>query len=104
MPGLPAAFPPRRKLFRDRFQAVDIYLAVIGMGGWHDFILLYGSIWVLGDSVAISWYAVGLKKSFARGLTIALRLWYLMSVPRAMAQGTDTSKASTTDGRNLTSA
>ena len=59
----------RRKLFRDRFQAVDIYPAVIGMGGRHDFILLCGLIWGRGDSVAISWYICGLKKSFAMGLT-----------------------------------
>ena len=52
----------RRKLFRDRLRAVDIYPAVIGMGGWHDFILLYGLIWGRGDSAAISWYAAGLKK------------------------------------------
>ena len=68
-PGLPAAFPPRRKLFRDRFQAVDICSAVVHMGERHGFVLLCGSIWGRGDSVAISWYAVGLKKSFARGLT-----------------------------------
>lgn len=57
----------RRKLFRDRFQAVDICSAVVRGSGWHDFILLYGLIWGRGDSAAISWYAVGLKKSFARG-------------------------------------
>lgn len=86
----------RRKLFRDRLRGVDIYPAVVRGGGWHDFILLYGLIWGRGDSAAISWYAAGLKKSFEKGLTSGRRLWYLMSVPRTRAQGTDTSKASTT--------
>ena len=34
----------RRKLFRDRFQAVDICSAVVRGDGWHVLILLYGLI------------------------------------------------------------
>ena len=33
-PGLPAAFPPRRKLFRDRFKpSISIPLSSVGVGG-----------------------------------------------------------------------
>ena len=98
----------RRKLFRDRLRGVDIYPAVVRGGGWHDFILLYGSIWGRGDSVAISWYAVGLKKSFARGLTNVTRC-AKMSLSQGQgskgrtqarqARPTSNSKASRTDRR-----
>ena len=44
----------RRKLFRDRFQAVDIYLAVIVMGGRRDFILPYGLFCGCSDALTIS--------------------------------------------------
>lgn len=44
----------RRKLFRDRFQAVDIYLAVIVMGGRRDFIFPYGLFCGHSDALTIS--------------------------------------------------
>ena len=44
----------RRKLFRDRFQAVDIYPAVIRMGERHGFVLLCGLFRGRSDALTIS--------------------------------------------------